>query len=382
MTNGGPSYHDVDVTTLLTLPSNVEATTDTIPFIYRRQQLFFFLCLVPVKLITQASILKSLYFSFDPEASAQMATLVGIAGITGKFASFILGNLLAQPNVDVRGYCRNSSKLREDLRSSSRVSIVEGDASDMDALRRFAKGCDVVICCYLGDDTLMKDGQKLLVDACEIENVPRYIASDYCLDFTKLEYGQHPAKDPMKHVKAHLETKKNVKGVHILIGVFMETFWSSYFGVFDAEECKLSYYGNGDEIWESTTYGTAAQYTAAVALDRSATGVFHFLGDRKNIHQIAEEFAEVYGKKPQLERRGSLENLYATMQEIFRKDPSNIYGYLALFYQYYCTNGQTYLKKDLHNTQYPDVKPVTFKAFMQSRTPRGLSGAYENPGSE
>lgn len=118
----------------------------------------------------------------------------------------------------------------------------------------------------------MTKGQKLLVDACELENVSRYIARDYCLDFTKLELGQHPAKDPMKHVKAHLETKKNVKGVHMLIGAFMGTFLSGYFGVWDQEVFKLNYYGTGDELWESTTYDPAAQHVAAVANDRNAVG--------------------------------------------------------------------------------------------------------------
>lgn len=121
----------------------------------------------------------------------------------------------------------------------------------------------------------MINGQKLLVDACELENVSRYIASDYCLDFTKLDFGQHPAKDPMKHVMAFLETKKFVQGVHVLIGAFMETFWSGYFGVWDPEGCKLKYYGNGDELWESTTYNTAAQFVAAVAKDRNAVGMQH-----------------------------------------------------------------------------------------------------------
>ncbi|KAI0168334.1 nmrA-like family protein [Pestalotiopsis sp. NC0098] len=282
-----------------------------------------------------------------------MAITVGIAGITGKFAGL---------------------QTTSDLRTSPNVAIVEGDATDMDKLRQFARGCDVVVCCYLGDNTLMTDGQKLLVDACDAENVARYVASDYCLDFTKLEYGQHPAKDPMKHVKAHLDTKKNVQGVHVLIGAFMETFWSQYFGVFDAKECKLSFYGSGDEVWESTTYETAAEYVASIAMDREATGLLHFLGDRKSIHQIADEFAEVYGKRPVLERRGSLEDLYNTMQAVYQKDPTNVYAYIALFYQFYCTNGQTYLKQDLDNSRYPHVKPVTFKSFMQSRAMEALSG--------
>lgn len=187
----------------------------------------------------------------------------------------VVSHLLASQEVSIRGFCRNPSKLPEHLRNSSRLTIVSGDAGDLDTLRQFVRGTDVVVCCYLGDNTLMTEGQKLLVDACDLESVPRYMASDYCLDYTKLEYGQHPAKDPMKRVKAYLETKKNVKGVHVLIGAFMETFWSGYFGVFDSKDCKFSFYGTGDEIWESTTYDTAAQYVAAVALDRNAIGLLH-----------------------------------------------------------------------------------------------------------
>ena len=204
-----------------------------------------------------------------------MTITVGIAGITGKFARLVVKNLCNSADVQIRGLCRNPSKLPEHFRNSPRVTIIQGESSDLETLRTFVRGCDVAICCYFGDNELMTEGQKLLVDACDQEKVARYIASDYCLDFTKLELGQHPAKDPMKHVKAYLETKKNVRGVHVLIGAFMETFWSGYFGVWHPEEYKLSYYGNGDEIWESTTYKTAAQYVAAVAKDRNAVGLQH-----------------------------------------------------------------------------------------------------------
>lgn len=55
----------------------------------------------------------------------------------------------------------------------------------------------------------------------------------------------------------------------------METFWSRYFGVWNKQECKLSFYGDGDEVWECTTYGTAAEYVAAVARDPSSVGLQH-----------------------------------------------------------------------------------------------------------
>ncbi|KAF5653733.1 hypothetical protein F25303_2038 [Fusarium sp. NRRL 25303] len=305
-----------------------------------------------------------------------MAITVGVTGITGKFARLVVKNLLNHPELNIRGFCRDPRKLPAQISASPQVTIIQGDANDLNALRRFVKGCEVVICCYLGDNTFMVESQKLLVDACDMENVSRYVASDYCLDFTKLQYGQLPAKDPMKHVKAYLETKNNVKGVHILIGVFMETFWSEYFSVFDPRDCKFSFYGTGHEIWESTTYGTAAEYVAAVALDQSAAGVLHFLGDRKTIFQIADEFGKIYGKEPQLERRGSLKDLYDTMHATYEKDPQNIYAYLAMFYQYYCTNGQAHLKEDLDNLKYPDIEPITFRDFLKSNKLEDLNDVY------
>lgn len=210
-----------------------------------------------------------------------MTFTVGVAGITGKFARLVVNNLCKSPHVQIRGFCRNAAKLPNHFRESPRVTVIEGESGDLQAARSFAHGCDVIICCYLGDNTLMIDGQTVLVDACELENVSRYIASDYCLDFTKLELGQHPAKDPMKHVKAYLEQSK-IQGVHILIGAFMETFWSGYFGIFDPKDLKFSFYGTGDEIWESTTYETAAEYVSAVALDRNAVGMQHCEFTTKN----------------------------------------------------------------------------------------------------
>jgi hypothetical protein len=352
-----------------------------------------------------------------------MPITVGIAGITGKFARLIANNLCKSPNVHIRGFCRNESKLPKHFRESSRVTVLEGNATDLVSLRQFARGCDVVICCYLGDNELMTNGQKLLVDACELEGVSRYIASDYCLDFTKLELGQHPAKDPMKHVKAHLDTKQTVKGVHILIGVFMETFWSGYFGIWDEKSCRLKYYGNGDEMWESTTYDTAAEFVAAVAQDRNAVGTQHceimstysFTATQitKHIHVkqswvtvvqsvtslktspkfMAHGQSSTASDRSMISTRRCRQSSIRTRQtcspillcECSSSGCNAIESTLMLigfrFYQYYCTNGQTYLKKQLDNSKYPQITPVTFKDFLQAHKMEDLADAYNNAGS-
>ena len=199
-------------------------------------------------------------------------TNVGIAGATGRFGSLVLASLLDNANIKVRALCRNASKLDNRHTQSSQLEVIEGDVLDPSVLVKFVNGLDVVICAYLGVNDFMVRGQKALIDACEQAQVPRYIASDYTFDYMKLELGEHPAKDPMKIVHEYLQGKPHVQGVHVLVGGFIETFWSGYFQVWNPEEKSLVYWGSGEEVWEVTTYEDAARYTVAVALDGHVVG--------------------------------------------------------------------------------------------------------------
>ncbi|KAE8153642.1 nmrA-like family protein [Aspergillus avenaceus] len=304
---------------------------------------------------------------------------VGIAGITGKFGRCILARLLRNPGVKIRGYCRQFKNLPIALLHSDNVQIIKGQSDDLQKVRTFVTGCDVVICCYLGAPALMVDGQKVLIDACELEGVPRYIASDYSLDYTKLEYGQIPPKDAMKDILAYLETKK-VEGVHVMIGAFMETLLSPFLGMYHASSHTLNYWGAGDEPWEVTTYQNAADFVASVALDRDAVGFHRFIGDSKSIRQIAEAFEEVYGRKPGLNQYGDMKDLYSRLEELRQKDPSNIFSYLGFAYQYYAQTGQTAVLQE-PETAGVTVPHVTFEDFFRRHTLESIPSCIGRVGS-
>ncbi len=197
-------------------------------------------------------------------------TTIVIAGITGTLAKLITKHLLTHPNIHINGFCRNPDRLPESLHSDSRLTLFKGQYTDVEVIRQAVKGADVTICCYMGDDKLMVDGQKILIDACIEERVPRYIASDYCMDFRKLAYGDHPIKDAMKHVSAYLDDKASqIKAVHILNACFLERPW---IGIWNLDKRSFSYWGSGDEKWEFTSYDNAAEFTAEIALDPDANG--------------------------------------------------------------------------------------------------------------
>jgi hypothetical protein len=117
------------------------------------------------------------------------------------------------------------------------------------------------------------DGQTLLINACQSANVPRYVVSDWALDYTKLKLGELFHKDPMIQVKAYLDAKESVAGVHILIGGFMEPIFSPFFDIVDVQSNTFRYCGDGNEMMEGTTYDDAAKYTAKVDLDSTVNGV-------------------------------------------------------------------------------------------------------------
>ena len=203
-------------------------------------------------------------------------TQVTIAGITGKLGQLTAQHILASSETRVQGFCRDKSKLQSSLTSNPRFSVVEGSSTDLEVLRRACRGSKVVVCTYLGDDSLMVDGQKLLIDAAIVEKVTRFVASDYSIDFTKLQLGQLPSKDAMIHVRHYLQDKP-IQGVHIMIGCFTEVF-AAYLGLIDVKSNTVKYWGTGDEAWEFTTYGTTAEYIAKVANDEKAVGILKCKG--------------------------------------------------------------------------------------------------------
>ncbi|KAJ4044472.1 hypothetical protein NW756_004804 [Fusarium oxysporum] len=301
---------------------------------------------------------------------------VGIAGITGKFGRLVASKLLQNPNINLRGYARDPSKVIPSIAESPRVKLFKGEAFDDASIKPFVTGTDVIICAYLGADDLMIDGQKKLIDACDEAGVPRYIASDWSLDYTKLKLGELFPKDPMIHVKAYLQTQKTTKGVHILIGGFMDPILSPFFSVWDPHTQTLRYWGEGDEPFEGTSYENAAEFTAAIVADKSAIGIKKYLGDRKSIKEIAATFDKVYGVKPNLERLGSLEDLKAKMHALREKKAADVYSYMPLFFMYYWINGQTFVGPETDNEQYKEVKPETWEEYLSKRSLEQLPHAY------
>ncbi|UPL01841.1 hypothetical protein LCI18_012775 [Fusarium solani-melongenae] len=327
-----------------------------------------------------------------------MSRIIAVAGASGRFGRVLLREILKKPDLRVRGLVRDKAKVPSYIRSSPALELIEGDAQDTAAIRQLVTGADTVVCAYFGDDTLMVESQKLLIDAAEEAGARRFFASDYTADYTKLDYGQLPSKDPMKKIHEYLQGKK-IKGVHALIGAFIDTFWFSWFGVWNQKDLSLSFWGTGDEPWELTSYENAAEFVAELVVDTSATGFQKFVGDKKSIKQIAAVFEQVYGQKPKLHNLGTLTDLKARMEEISTAHPEDGQSWMPLlvrlvsnyfelykliisclnyrFYQCYLTTGQFQVGSD-GLSSYPGLEQRSVKEYLQSHSVESLATAMIN----
>ncbi|KAI9724589.1 MAG: hypothetical protein M1828_003612 [Chrysothrix sp. TS-e1954] len=306
---------------------------------------------------------------------------IAIAGGTGKLSQLIMTSLLRNnPSTTIHAIARTPNKMPEPFRSNPSVKLFTANADDQPAIQSAIRGTNIVICTYLGGPDLMLNGQKTLIDACVAEGVPRYMGSDWSFDFRGLKPGDHPGKDFALKYNAYLEEKEKetggkLKGVHILNGAFMEVLFTPFLGVADVKNDVFKYYGNGDEKQEATTMPDAAEFTARVAADPSATGFFNMLGDSKTWPEMADIYREVYGVKPALERQGSLDELSTKLKTTFQKDPSNMYAWVGMAYQWVTSNGTTYLGK-LDDKYLAGYKSKSIKDFMQDHKKEELATIY------
>ncbi|KAM0383998.1 hypothetical protein FCULG_00012650 [Fusarium culmorum] len=215
--------------------------------------------------------------------------IVTIFGANGNLSVRITRLLLQKPNLSVRGYARNISKIPEDIRNHQQYEAIQSEVTDEEKIRGAVRSADVIVCQYQGFDgmnppllsparvtltnnapSVVLDGQKRLIDICEEEKVGRFFSSAFVGDIRGMKVGQHERMILTLQIFQYLETKK-LRSVHLMCGAFIET-WLEYSGVIDLDTNTVSCWGTGDEIWDLTSYDDSIAYTAEAIPDKSADG--------------------------------------------------------------------------------------------------------------
>ena len=137
--------------------------------------------------------------------TAQPAIIV-LAGATGDLGHRIAECLLKRGAV-VRALVRPAGARKPVVAALRELGaeIVEVDFTSVTALTKACAGASCVVSALSGLRDVIVDAQKRLLDAAVAAGVPRFIPSDYCIDYTKLPAGSNRNLDLRREFNQRLD---------------------------------------------------------------------------------------------------------------------------------------------------------------------------------
>jgi uncharacterized protein YbjT (DUF2867 family) len=233
-----------------------------------------------------------------------MKKLILVAGGTGNLGGKIV-RALVEKGADVRAIVRASSDLEKvNQLKQLGVQVIPLDMSDKVALTQACEGVSCVVSALAGLEDVIVDTQKALLDAAVAAGVPRFIPSDYSLDFTLLPAGGNRNLDFRRVFRTYIDAAP-IAATSIFNGAFTDMLTGQMpLVLFNIN--KILAWGNPDHSMPFTTIADTAVYTAHVALDPSTPRFLRIAGDQRSAREMQAVASEVTGKEYGLLRPGGL----------------------------------------------------------------------------
>ena len=230
--------------------------------------------------------------------------IVVVAGATGNLGGRIVAALI-EKGTEVRVLARATSdadKLKQLEKLGATIHIV--NMLNVSEITLVCKGADCVVSALAGLEDVVLDAQKTLLNGAVLVGVPRFIPSDYSLDFTKFNDGENRNLDLRRKFHQYMD-KTGIRTTSVFNGAFMNMLTNEIpMIIFDKK--LVLYWGDADHKLGFTTVADTAKYTANVALDPDAPRYLNIAGDYISPREIRQVMNDVSGQKFRLIRTGGL----------------------------------------------------------------------------
>ncbi len=291
-----------------------------------------------------------------------------VAGATGNLGGRIVRALLEQ-GATVRALARpGSARDKTERLQKLGAAIAEVDFTSASSLARACSGASCVVSALQGLRDVIVEVQTMLVDAAVAAGVPRFIPSDYSIDFTWLSSGENRNLDLRRDFHRHLD-KAPIASTTIFNGAFADML-TGQMPLILFRVKRVLYWGNADQRMDFTTIDDTAAFTARAALDPSTPRFLRIAGDQLSARELAAVVTEVTGQNFRLFHAGGLRTLGALIRIARAVAPGRNQLYPAWQGMQYMRNmfdGRAKLEP-LDNDRYPDMRWATARDVL-----RGIS---------
>jgi uncharacterized protein YbjT (DUF2867 family) len=296
-----------------------------------------------------------------------MSTTILLAGATGDLGGRIARALLARGAV-VRALVRPGAAADGVARlRSAGAEVVEADYGDAAALRAACTGAACVVSALSGLRDVIVDAQTRLLEAAVSAGVPRFIPSDFAIDFTRLPAGSNRNLDLRREFKARLDGAP-IAATSILNGAFTDML-TGVAPIILFKRRRVLYWQNADQRMDFTAKDDVAAFTAAAALDAPAPRILRVAGDSLSARELAVLMSGVSGERFRLLRAGGLGLLGMLIRIARRVAPGDGDVYPPWQGMQYLHNmfGGLGTLQPLDNGRYPGIRWTTARDVLASR---------------
>ncbi|WP_052323961.1 NmrA family NAD(P)-binding protein [Flavihumibacter sp. ZG627] len=238
-----------------------------------------------------------------------------MAGATGQLGQRIAHHLLNSNHRVIALVRKETNSTSASQLEKQGVVLCEVDFNDPSQLVRACTGAHCIVSALNGLEDVMIDLQMNLLHAAIDAGVPRFIPSDYCINYTKLPDGSNRNLDLRRKFNEQLD-KTPIEATSILNGMFTDLLTGEapliLFGL-----KRVIYWGDANQNLDFTTLENTAEYTGRAAVDEATPRYLRIAGDVVNAEGLKDAVTAATGNGFKLLRVGGLGGL-KTMINITR----------------------------------------------------------------
>lgn len=239
-----------------------------------------------------------------------------LAGGTGDLGLRIARALVAR-GAGVRALVRRDADAAP--LAATGVAICRVDFADPAALVAACRGATCVVSALNGLANVIIDTQTQLLDAAVAAGVPRFIPSDFSLDFTGTRPGGNRNLDLRRSFMQRLDAAP-IAATSILNGAFADLLVGQAPIVLRGPRLIL-HWSSPDQPLDFTTKDDVAAFTAAAALDPQTPRFLRIAGDVVTPRMLAAIMRDLTGHRYRLFNPGGLRVLDAMIATARRLAP-------------------------------------------------------------
>jgi len=233
--------------------------------------------------------------------------------------------------------------------------IFRTDLVDPAEIARACVGASCVVSALSGLRPVIVGAQRRLLDGTVAAGVPRFIPSDFSIDFTRLPEGSNRNLDLRREFGRRLDAAP-IRATTIFNGAFADML-GGQMPIVIGKIHRVVYWGDADTKMDFTTKDDTAAFTARAAADPDTPRYLHVAGTKASARELVADAEAATGGQFKLLRAGSL-GMLAGLIKLTRRlapQPEAIYSpWQGMQYLHNMMSGSAKAPK-LDNDRYPDL---------------------------